>query len=231
MLADRALSAFGQGNVPLQEPLSEAQNEDQAQSSHDGDDIFLFGFSRGAFTARSLAGLINRCGVLKQDQFKPGEKIEPTHEPGAESLEALRQTLDVKTSTGKEGLSRNHPQCEAFGSRIPGFQKLSSWASGTRWEPWAYLGCVARIYPGVRHVSLSRYEPGRVIKNGYHACAIDENRRDFELTLWTARTHQNQIVEQRWFPGAHANVGGGYEDDTLPDPPLKWLAEKAITTG
>src|SRR5204862_7111833 len=68
---------------------------------------------------------------------------------------------------------------------------------------------------------------GRVIDYAYHAVAIDECREDYKVTLWSSKKPDTKVVEQRWFSGAHANVGGGYEDDLLPDPPLKWIAECA----
>jgi uncharacterized protein (DUF2235 family) len=73
------------------------------------------------------------------------------------------------------------------------------------------------------------------IENGFHAVAIDEHRRAFSPTLWTKRTPQGQdaaavapprpltSVEQRWFVGAHANVGGGCQSDLLAQIPLRWI--------
>jgi hypothetical protein len=74
---------------------------------------------------------------------------------------------------------------------------------------------------------------GRVIETAYHAVAIDEQRRDCDAILWTAPSGRlwAREVEQRWFPGAHANVGGGYAGDLLCDPPLLWMAQKAAAQG
>jgi len=82
----------------------------------------------------------------------------------------------------------------------------------------------------------------RPIDNGYHALAIDEHRLASAPTLWTVR-HTDvpnpdappprpiDSVEQRWFVGAHANVGGGYDSDVLPQIPLRWLMKKASLHG
>jgi hypothetical protein len=76
--------------------------------------------------------------------------------------------------------------------------------------------------------------------HAYHALAIDEHRKDFAPTLWTRTIKKNEesypprpieSVEQRWFVGAHANVGGGYPNDVLAQIPLKWLMSKAIIHG
>jgi hypothetical protein len=71
---------------------------------------------------------------------------------------------------------------------------------------------------------------GRVIENAYQAIAIDEGRQDYDVTLWDKK-RETQHVEQRWFPGAHANVGGGYQNDRLPAPPLKWICDRGIESG
>ena len=62
--------------------------------------------------------------------------------------------------------------------------------------------------------------------------AIDEQREDYQVTLWEA-VHPvgTREVEQRWFPGAHANVGGGYQDDLLPDPPSGGSPRRASATA
>ncbi|MEK1928973.1 MAG: DUF2235 domain-containing protein, partial [Pararhizobium sp.] len=71
-----------------------------------------------------------------------------------------------------------------------------------------------------------------VVEFGYHAVAIDEHRADFNIALWDSFDATHTVdVEQRWFPGAHANVGGGYEDDNLADISLNWMVEKASGCG
>jgi hypothetical protein len=74
----------------------------------------------------------------------------------------------------------------------------------------------------------------------FHALALDEHREDFEPTFWTRTLKTGQAgapdrpieqVEQRWFVGAHANVGGGYASDPLAQRPLKWLMDKAAALG
>lgn len=74
------------------------------------------------------------------------------------------------------------------------------------------------------------------IENAFHAIAVDEFRKKFAPTLWTIKNttnNQRSIVniEQRWFPGAHSNVGGGYFNDTLAQRPLRWMIEKAAGLG
>lgn len=77
-------------------------------------------------------------------------------------------------------------------------------------------------------------------ENAFHALALDEHRKNFEPTFWTRTVRTGQSgppdrpldhVEQRWFVGAHANVGGGYASDPLAQRPLKWLMDKAAGLG
>ena len=69
---------------------------------------------------------------------------------------------------------------------------------------------------------------------GLHALSIDEPRKSFSPTFWTKRAEtalpEGQIIEQVWFPGCHANVGGGFKDSGLSDISLLWMAERAMAT-
>lgn len=81
------------------------------------------------------------------------------------------------------------------------------------------------------------------LENAYHAVAIDEHRETFALTLWTKKFHDHipaskitvqrliDSVEQRWFVGAHANVGRRCRSDLLAQRPLQWLMQKAERLG
>jgi hypothetical protein len=70
-----------------------------------------------------------------------------------------------------------------------------------------------------------------IVRNAYHAVAVDEHRQPYAPTLWAPKTKLDQTVEQRWFIGAHANVGGGYDDRTLSDVTLRWMQLKAQECG
>jgi hypothetical protein len=74
-------------------------------------------------------------------------------------------------------------------------------------------------------------ELSKIVDYAYHALALDEHRTDYDATVWTAKKAENVEVEQRWFIGAHGNVGGGYKNDPLPNLSLRWLQEKAKACG
>src|SRR5262245_2137391 len=108
------------------------------------------------------------------------------------------------------------------------------------WDTVGSVGLAAGNIAGISRSQFDYLQTGlRIhILNGYHALAVDEHRKDFAPTLWTVRHPKDPKaviapprpmsgVEQRWFVGAHANVGGGYETDLLNQAPLRWLMKKA----
>lgn len=198
-----------------------------------GPDIFIFGFSRGAYTARSLAGLINRCGLPRRELFA-GEvdpatgRVEGRAHTKSTIVRRAWELYREKFAAGIEG--RRQPPLVAFRrdhSRNVKVRFLGVWDTvGALGVPMFSNNALARLRYGFHDTGL-----GRVVECAYHAVAIDEQREDYEVTLWDRKHEYTRDVEQRWFPGAHTNVGGGYQDDLLPDPPLKWIAEKAIAEG
>ena len=69
------------------------------------------------------------------------------------------------------------------------------------------------------------------MKHGYHAIAIDEQRKSFKPDLWTKLGDKNQVVEQMWFVGVHSNIGGSYRNKVLSDITLNWMVECAENCG
>ena len=195
----------------------------------DGAQLFIFGFSRGAFTARSLAGFISKCGLLK-----PGSPV---------SLKQMFDRYRKGTSTTVGSLAHltdgQLPQedkwIKEYSRRIP------IWFQGV-WDTVGALGIPIPLLPNVSRSDFAFLETDLRINDthAYHALAIDEHREAFAPTLWVKSTpkvgdtfppRDLAHVEQRWFVGAHANVGGGYENDLLAQIPLEWLMEKAIAHG
>lgn len=211
-----------------------------------GPDVFLFGFSRGAFTARSLGGMINYLGLPKLGS-KPQDP--PAKSPQddvvvltAWSLYAARPTEDERNAAKVPGADSNlvqriqrHDAAVAQHRADNAFYPVRIHFLGV-WDTVGALG-IPRVFDNwtfMRPSSKYRFHDtklGRCVRFAYHAVAIDEQREPYCVTLWTAHEPTTEDVEQRWFPGAHADVGGGYEDDLLPDPPLAWIAAKAADKG
>ncbi len=175
-----------------------------------GDNIFLFGFSRGAYTARSLGGMIRKCGVLKGDQL---DKLDDAF--------ALYRRRDETPDS---------PDAVQF--RQANSQQTDIHFIGV-WDTVGALGIPLSLFKGINQELYSFHDTSlsAIIKNGFHAVAIDENRKQFSPTLWTGNPAPGQTIEQRWFVGAHSNVGGGYSDDRLSNIPLGWMCAKAAACG
>jgi uncharacterized protein (DUF2235 family) len=203
----------------------------------DGDEIFIFGFSRGAYTARSLAGLIAKLGILKHGSpigvSQLYERYKRSYEQTIWELNEQQDagTLDATNATLEVRLMLKYSQ--RVNIKVVAV-----------WDTVGALGIPAFSIEGVSRTTFGFLQTGlRIhIENGYHALAIDEHRPDFAPTLWDVR-HSNDpteahadprsitSVEQRWFVGAHANVGGGYDSDLLAQIPLRWIMKKASTHG
>ncbi|MCK7544812.1 DUF2235 domain-containing protein [Marinobacter bryozoorum] len=178
----------------------------------EGDAIYLFGFSRGAYTVRSLAGLIRNCGILRRcyaDQVASAYKLYrqrgPSSAPWKEKASKFRQANAVAD------VSRIH------------FMGVFD-TVGSLGIPAPFLGTL-----GTSRYLFHDTEPSSIINHARHAVSIDENRQDFEPTLWTPKDGID--LEQVWFAGVHTDVGGGYPDRALGDHAGLWLAREAERCG
>lgn len=181
-----------------------------AEKHREGDQIFLFGFSRGAYTVRSVAGMIRKCGLVRD----PDPAL-------------IRQAYDLYRTRHE---NPDAPEAAAFRarhSREADVRFLGVWDTvGALGIPGALRGRVAARHK-FHDVGLSR-----IVKEAYHAVAIDERRRAYQATLWDTETLKGrEKVEQRWFVGVHRNVGGGYRDPKLSDEAFVWIARKAQDAG
>lgn len=189
-----------------------------------GDEIFIFGFSRGAFTARSVAGFIAKYGVLSAGSpLGIGQlymRYQQDEKPTLYELDGLVVAGQVTLTLEDEWIRQF---CVHAHIKMVGV-----------WDTVGALGIPVGSFEGISTKTFNWMHTGLrgPIQNAYHAVAVDELRKKFEPTLWTVKTstnHKRTIanVEQRWFPGAHANVGGGYFSDPLAQRPLRWLMSKA----
>ena len=181
-----------------------------------GDKILLFGFSRGAFTARSVGGMIAGFGV-------PSINLDNQTVPSI--FAAYRQPDPGKKKTLKDQLTDTY-----------GLQDVTVEMVGV-WDTVGSLGI-----PGIFFNALNQNKYGFLdttihpcIKHGYHAVCIDERRAQFKPTLWTntdgSALPNNDQVEQVWFPGVHCDVGGSYPESQLSDITLSWMMQKAKKHG
>ena len=218
----------------------------------DGDSIYLFGFSRGAFTVRSLSGLIARCGIVDMNKFAGGTTDDDTiRRAAAQAFQAYRFDHVRKRRTEQRNWFRRKLGCreENDAALISAmFRDKYSHASEPKqnsnesefprirflgvWDTVSALGGPAEQISGLldKLVCVGFHEHGlaSIIDEGYHALAVDEERRTFAPKLWDeAKITPNQVVQQVWFPGVHSNVGGGYPKTGLANVALQWMMERA----
>jgi uncharacterized protein (DUF2235 family) len=180
-----------------------------------GDDIYLFGFSRGAYTARCLAGMIATCG-LPSGSF--------TDNCVSTAFQAYRDPVNrasILATLGSCGLAD-------ASLRMVGV-----------WDTVGSLGIPA-IFGQIDEKAYGFLDTGLHpdVKNAYHALAIDEHRPQFPATLWTGDPAPGQTMEQVWFTGCHGDVGGGnppgagVDGNTgLCDITFAWMMGKAQALG
>ncbi|MBD2892675.1 hypothetical protein amrb99_15870 [Actinomadura sp. RB99] len=182
-----------------------------------GDDLFLFGFSRGAYTARSLAGLIRNCGVLR------GENADRVQEAWELYRNSAEMPSGVASALFRQAYSYD-PRIRFLGM-FDTVGALGVPAMGPRW-----------LRPLVRRLNHRwEFHDTRLssrVDGAFQALAIDERREAFEPALWHQRPGvDGQEMRQVWFSGAHCDVGGGYPDASLSDIALLWMADRARAYG
>jgi uncharacterized protein (DUF2235 family) len=188
-----------------------------AQHWEPGDELFVFGFSRGAYTARSLVGMVRNCWLLPPDGV--GE--------GPDSA-AMMEAYDLYRTRGD---TADSPRAEAF--RVQrGARSIPVKFLGV-WDTVGALGVPLQSFAGFNHEHFEFHdtELSGIVEHAYHAVAVDEHRRPYAATLWAPKNKPGQTLEQRWFIGAHCDVGGGYKDRRLSDVPLAWMQAKAQACG
>jgi len=198
-----------------------------------GDAITITGFSRGAYTARALAGLIASQGLLRTELTADKEQA---YRSGAQAWYRYRKAaLHNPFSLASLG---------EIIADLPAFLSQGSLAD-TDLVPVATLNAVG-VWDTVGAMGIPEYASGgrrqdafqfadtrlsAKVLNGFHAVALDERRNDFAPTLWDSEDRIVQVL----FPGAHADVGGGYpsanSESGLSDGALKWMATQLGQVG
>jgi uncharacterized protein (DUF2235 family) len=168
-----------------------------------GDEILLFGFSRGAYTARSIAGLIGWAGLL--------------HKRDMDDFALLWDGYRLRADPGQPDIRRQFPDRH---EAVP-IKCIGVWDTVGALGIPGHLGGLFRKFYQFHDTDL-----GPHVENAFQALALDEHREDFVATLWTRPAHPppGQTLVQVWFPGAHADVGGGYAEHGLSDVALAWMA-------
>jgi len=180
------------------------------------DEIFLFGFSRGAYTARSVAGLIRNSGLLKRQ---------------------YAGKLDAAYELYRDRSDGSHPKSmeaelfrKSFSNEVR-IKFIGVWDTvGALGIPVEFLGTQLLNDRWKFHdVKLSTF-----VDNAFQALAIDEHRKPFKPAIWEQQPNAvatRQRLEQVWFAGVHSDIGGGYPETELSDIALAWMSNRATECG
>ena len=169
-----------------------------------GDRIYLFGFSRGAFTVRMLAGMIDYCGV-----YTDYTDEQDLHQVALDNYNAFRSSF--KTGQLTRGLRIFLGKTEAVHTpHTPDIEFIGVWDTVDAYglpidelaKVWDYL-----IYP----IHFPDYTLSNKVRKACHALSVDDERLTFHPVLWDESGETDTTrIEQVWFPGVHSDVGGGY---------------------
>lgn len=192
-----------------------------------GDEIFIFGFSRGAYAARSIAGLVDNIGVLSKDglpslaeiyrdvKYQHDDNYRPKHpdipfpnKPSAADP-AYKEQLQRRRLTRLECSIKVIGVWDTVGSlgvpKVPWLTRLglqSSTMKEYRFHDTALCDCV---------------------EYAFQALSLDERRASFQPCLWEKLEGNQTTLRQVWFPGAHSNIGGGYDDQQIATITFAWM--------
>lgn len=172
-----------------------------AKNYEPGDEIFLFGFSRGSYTQRILITLIRYIGLLDKKNFANDEQLKLAVEAGFR-LYSMEQHPD------------KNPEVKKFRALCHPYENMIHFVG--LWD--TVRGMV------VEHVHQDA-KLSSVVKTARHAISIDELREVFKPELWIASPTTDSL--QMWFPGVHSDVGGSYIEKGLSNIALHWMVEEA----
>lgn len=179
-----------------------------------GDELYLLGFSRGAYTARSTAGLVRNAGILR-----------PEHKDLIGRAYAMYRNKEKPDAPSAVAFRRQYAYADTTPIRFIGV-----------WDTVGALGVPDLGLPGLKWLN-QRWEfhdttLSSRVQSAFQALAIDEARRPFMPTLWDAQpTATDQQLEQVWFSGVHCDVGGGYKEGELSDLSFYWISVRAQGCG
>ncbi len=196
-----------------------------ARNYDPGDNVFIFGFSRGAATVRAFSGFIAACGLVDGRELDQGD---------------LQKRTDEAFKAYKSG--KQNPSLGEHGAIPIKFIGVWDTVSALGWpQDWKLMGILMWVVnlifksldaifdaiPRFAH-RFYNYELTANIQFAYQALAIDDERKSFTPMVWNENGVDNSTtIEQVWVAGAHSNVGGGYGRAGLANVALNWMMTRA----
>lgn len=204
------------------------------------DEIYIFGFSRGAYTARSLAGMIRKCGIIPKDKLGPiklasawnlYKKSGPANHPDKTRIWSRRLKLSPDVATSTDDLKLRDGK-----GHIVNIAYLGVWDTvGALGIPEQLLGPIAKLWNW--RYRFHDAELSSLVRTARHAVALDERRVFYQPALWDNMddpkgNNKGDMTpdspwQQLWFVGSHGIVGGSSPSEKLVAYPLEWILEGA----
>ncbi len=207
-----------------------------------GDHIYLFGFSRGAYTVRALSGLIQYCGIL--DAKRVGYELLKQRVDQcwtAFRKEAFKWVPESKRRNSRptaDSSTEDRKRREAYGAIIDDEHTPDGAVIIEFVGVWDTVGAVGMPFEELRELvnwiypmRFSELTPSSRITRACHALSIDDDRRTFYPELWNEKGIRATQVDQVWFAGVHSNVGGGYVKHGMSLVALDWMMSEAEQCG
>jgi uncharacterized protein (DUF2235 family) len=211
-----------------------------------GDSVYLFGFSRGAYTVRVLAGLVHKIGLLSPEQinlggsgltaYKQFSLNGDVNDVGLSPRELLDAIATAETAKGKSDQAKQFARI--LSAESPTIRFVGVWDTVAS----VIVPRPDRFYlPSLQTLAFTRTNPS--VQTFRQAISIDERRRMFRLNPWRepqdfmtnryAATSTPQDILQVWFAGVHSDIGGGYpeKESGLSKYPLLWMIHEAVACG
>ena len=196
-----------------------------------GDEIYMFGFSRGAFTVRTLVGLIGACGLIDPRTLQP-RTSRAFHAAVKKAYSAYRACYQPLLKQAVR---------EAVAPERRAFKKRYSYPIDARirfvgvWDTVDAVGLPFHL-GDLLNATIHRFKfpdlaLSPIVDRACHALAIDDERQTFHPLMWKETQEEASRISQVWFAGAHSNVGGGYPKQGMSFVALDWMLEEAAQAG
>ncbi|CAN7573380.1 DUF2235 domain-containing protein [Devosia sp. LjRoot3] len=209
-----------------------------------GDEVYIFGFSRGAYTARSLAGLIRKCGIAPRSQAGQIREIVEFYKDAAtkpDSDEAQRRRMLWSPGVILKELDRQWRLDHGALPDVVSSAKMLTIRYVGVWDTVGALGVpkhllINTFFPTKKY-EFHDHQLSSTVRAARHAVATDERRLSFEPSLWdnldilNAAAGDSGKYQQIWFPGDHGSVGGGGDIRELSNDALAWIMDGAAVEG
>ncbi|MCE3224296.1 MAG: protein of unknown function, DUF2235-containing [Nitrospira sp.] len=207
-----------------------------------GDRLYLFGFSRGAYTVRALCGLIEYCGILDiagLDAAGRRNRIDRCWNVfRTEAFQRVTKQQRQKGQPTKEDGQKDHARRKKLGAVMHSTHAPDGAIPIEFLGVWDTVGAVGAPFDELRDLlnwlypmRFTELTPSCHIKRACHALSIDDERRTFRPELWNEEDVGNTKVDQVWFTGVHSNVGGGYSKHGLSLVTLDWMMAESEKCG